>query len=95
MKKQQFLTNKKYVNRYRDEYQFIKESDTVYLFDMSGDSMKWCRFGGKEGESRINDFDLGFIDPSGGPFLEPDGFTIDGHDVVRIFFDNGLKFEVK
>jgi len=56
-------------NRYGDEYHWEKISDKEYKFVMEGDSMKYCRFGGKEGQSGIDPNDLGMFDPSGGPFV--------------------------
>jgi hypothetical protein len=36
---------------------------------MEGDSMKYCRMGGKEGQEGIDPNDLGMFDPSGGPYV--------------------------
>lgn len=60
----------KYKNRYGDEYWFESMTEGKYLFVMEGDSMKWCRFGGREMQEGIDYNDLGFFDPSGGPFIE-------------------------
>jgi len=56
-------------NRYGDEYHYEKISDNQYKFVMEGDSMKYCRFGGKEGQEGIDMNDLGMFDPSGGPYV--------------------------
>jgi hypothetical protein len=60
---------KKYRNRYGDEYWFDEIGPNQYLFVMDGDSMKYCRFCGREMQEGVNMNDLGFFDPSGGPFI--------------------------
>lgn len=67
-------------NRYGDEYHFEKVSDNVYT--IKGD-LKYWRFGGKEGQERVDDNDLGFVDPSGGPFISA-GYMIEGRAVTHI-----------
>lgn len=67
-------------NRYGDEYTFEKVSDNVYT--IKGD-LKYWRFGGKEGQERVDDSDLGFVDPSGGPFISA-GYMIEGRAVTHI-----------
>lgn len=79
-------------NRYGNEYNFEKISEDVYT--IVGDLSYW-RFGGKEGQDSIDENDLGFVDPSGGPFISP-GYVIEGRKVVRISSnDRGIFFEVK
>lgn len=79
-------------NRYGDEYRFEKVSDNTYT--IKGDLNYW-RFGGKEGQEGIDDNDLGFVDPSGGPFISI-GYMIEGRPVKRISSVNGeIFFEVK
>ena len=79
-------------NRYGNEYNFEKISEDVYT--IVGDLSYW-RFGGKEGQDNIDENDLGFVDPSGGPFISP-GYVIEGRKVVRISSnDRGIFFEVK
>lgn len=56
-------------NRYGDEYQYEKIGENEYKFVMEGDSMKYCRLGGKEGQEGIYYHDLGMFDPSGGPYV--------------------------
>jgi hypothetical protein len=91
-----FVSGKEYVNRYHDNYRFIKESNTLYTFSMDGDSMNYCRFGGKEGVSGIDRNDLGMVDPSGGPYMSINEMAIDGRKVIRIFSsDIGIGFEVE
>ena len=67
-------------NRYGDEYSFVKVSDNTYM--IQGD-LKYWRYGGKEGQTGIDDTDLGFVDPSGGPFISI-GYKIEGRTVNRI-----------
>jgi hypothetical protein len=67
-------------NRYGNEYEFIKVADNSYKIE--GDLSYW-RFGGKEGEQGVNSSDLGFVDPSGGPFISI-GYEIEGRKVKRI-----------
>ena len=91
-----FVSGKEYVNRYRDAYRFIKQSDTLYTFSMDGNSMNYCRYGGKENQRNIDTNDLGMIDPSGGPYMTPGEMAIDGKVVKRIFSnDMGIGFEVE
>ena len=56
-------------NRYGDEYYWEQIADKEYKFVMKGDSMKYCRWGGKEGQRGIDPNDLGMFDPSGGPYV--------------------------
>ena len=67
-------------NRYGVEYSFEKVSDNTYR--IVGELSYW-RCGGKEGQSGIDESDLGFVDPSGGPFIAP-GYVIEGRKVTRI-----------
>jgi len=57
-------------NRYGDEYHWEKLNDNEYLFVMEGESLKYGRVGGKEGQSGIDYDDLGMFDPSGGPYVD-------------------------
>lgn len=58
-----------YKNRYGDEYWFENTEPNKYRFVMPGNSMKYCRFGGREMQEGIDDNDLGMFDPSGGPYV--------------------------
>jgi hypothetical protein len=79
-------------NRYGNEYHFEKVSDNTYT--IKGDLNYW-RFGGKEGQSGIDENDLGFVDPSGGPFISI-GYMIEGRSVKRISSNNNdIFFEVE
>jgi len=71
-------------NRYGDEYSFLKLSDNTYT--IVGD-LKYWRYGGREGQEGIDWNDLGFVDPSGGPFISI-GYKIEGKSVNRIRVDN-------
>jgi hypothetical protein len=70
-------------NRYGDEYHWEKLNDKEYKFVMEGDSMKYCRWGGKEGQEKLDPNDLGMFDPSGGPYVEI-GSLVDGRVVEHI-----------
>lgn len=67
-------------NRYGDVYSFVKESEDT--FRITGDLKHW-RFAGREGQQQMDFNDLGFVDPSGGPFIEL-GMQLDGRKIVRI-----------
>jgi hypothetical protein len=79
-------------NRYGDEYRFRKLTDNTYTIE--GDLSYW-RFGGREGQQQMDMSDLGFVDPSGGPFISID-YPIDGRLVKRIGLVEGkIVFEVE
>ena len=73
-------------NRYGNEYRFEKVSDNTYT--IKGDLSYW-RFGGLEGQDNMDMADLGFVDPSGGPFIQV-GASIDGRKIVRISAEGDL-----
>ena len=75
-------------NRYGDEYQFTKVSGDTYT--ITGD-LKYWRYGGQEGQNHIDYENLGFVDPSGGPFISI-GYPIEGRKVVRIRMVNDTIF---
>ena len=56
-------------NRHGVEYSYVKYDDKLYRFNMSEEGMKYSRYGGKEDQEGIDPNDLGFFDPSGGPFV--------------------------
>ena len=79
-------------NRYGDLYWF--EAVNANTYTIKGD-LKYWRWGGKEGEDTVNEGDLGFVDPSGGPYISM-GYKIEGRAIRRIFADRGeLYFEVE
>lgn len=67
-------------NRYGDEYEYVLISENVYA--VVG-NLKWWRYGGKEGQEEVDLNDLGFADPSGGPFIAV-GMKIGDKKVKRI-----------
>jgi len=71
-------------NRYGDEYDFVMLNDNTCT--ITGDLNHW-RFGGIEGQRGIDDSNLGFVDPSGGPFLAL-GMTILDRKITRISLVN-------
>ena len=80
-------------NRYGDIYHFEKLSENTYT--IVGD-LKYWRYGGREGQQQMDMSDIGYVDPSGGPFISI-GDIIEGRRVVRIRVDSGEKilFEVE
>ena len=56
-------------NRAGVEYWFVPVADNLYRFDMKKRDQVLMRCGGKEGQEGINRNDLGFFDPSGGPYV--------------------------
>ena len=67
-------------NRHGDNYHFEQINENTYV--LRGD-LKYWRYGGQEGQDRIDYNDLGFVDPSGGPFIST-GYEIERRKVVRI-----------
>lgn len=88
-----FESNKTYMNRYRDEYKWITLNENTYQFEMSGDSMNYCRFGGREGVEGIDTSNLGMFDPSGGPFVGL-GMEIDNKPITRIYSESDAMYVV-
>jgi hypothetical protein len=79
-------------NRYGDRYNFISTGPNTYTV---GGELQYWRYGGKEGEERIDLDNLGFADPSGGPFISV-GYIIDGRPIKRIYVQGDkLMFEVQ
>ena len=80
------------LNRYGDEYTFTKIHENTY--GITG-NLKYWRFGGQEGQESIDYSNIGFADPSGGPFISA-GYMIEGRKVSRIFIaENKICFEVE
>jgi len=73
-------------NRYGDEYIWEKLSDDTYKFCMKSDSlsMMYCRMGGRPDQNEIDFTDLGFFDPSGGPYITL-GYVIENKEIIRIY----------
>jgi hypothetical protein len=79
-------------NRNGDEYQFVQVSLDTYT--ITGD-LKYWRYGGQEDQPEIDYTNLGFVDPSGGPFISI-GYEIEGRKVIRIRMVNeDIFFEVE
>ena len=79
-------------NRYGDEYRFEIVNEGVYT--IVGD-LKYWRYGGREGQEQMDFTDLGFVDPSGGPFIEL-GMRIEGRKIQRIRAEGDyILFEVE
>jgi hypothetical protein len=79
-------------NRNGDEYNFIKLTENTYK--IVGDLDYW-RFGGQEFAYTIDYNNLGFVDPSGGPFISA-GYKIEGKKVKRIsLVEKEIVFEVE
>ena len=78
-------------NRYGNEYSFVKTGINEYT--IKGELDHW-RFGGHEGvEMDMNN--LGFVDPSGGPFISH-GYEIEGRKVTNIASNSeGIFFTVE
>ena len=79
-----FESKTTYKNRYGDSYHWEPYTlENVYVFRMEGNSMEFCRYGGKEGQQGLDKNDLGMFDPSGGPYVGL-GTKIDGKEIVKI-----------
>jgi hypothetical protein len=79
-------------NRYGTEYVFEKTGDNTYT--IKGD-LKWWRYGGREGVEGVNQNNLGFVDPSGGPFISM-GYEIEGRKITNIAVNSeGIFFTVE
>ena len=83
-----FKSDTMYTNRYSDSYMWEAINDTTYKFVMDDKAMKWCRFGGCEGQDSVDTHTLGMFDPSGGPYVCL-GMEIDGKPITRIYSEAG------
>lgn len=80
-------------NRYGQEFSFEPVGENKYKF--VGD-VSYCRFGGKENTEGVDKDDLGFFDPSGGPFISVGHYFIENRRVKRISSTmDGVIFEVE
>ena len=70
-------------NRYGDEYRFVSVDENTLTIE---GELKYWRYGGKEGVDGVDINDLGFVDPSGGPFLAV-GDQIEGRTITKISVD--------
>lgn len=79
-------------NRYGVEYSFEKVTDNTYTIV---GALEYWRYGGREGQERMDFNDLGFVDPNGGPFIEL-GMKIEGRKISRIRAEGDtILFEVE
>lgn len=79
-------------NRYGDEYQIVPVNDDIYT--ILGNLSYW-RYGGLEGQE-LDVNNLGFVDPSGGPFLAVgDMLPSVNRKIVKIFVADQIYFEVE
>ena len=78
-----YESNVTYRNRMNVGYTFLKLNEREYLFQISAEDNGYWRFGGKDNEPSVNMDDLGYFDPSGGPFVAR-GVEVDGRSVERI-----------
>lgn len=67
-------------NRHGEVYSFVQIGEDEYT--ITGDLRYW-RYGGREGQEQMDYGNLGFVDPSGGPFIEL-GMQIAGRKIVNI-----------
>lgn len=82
-------------NRYGKEYWFEKVSETTYRFHMEEGADEWMRFGVQNGQTELDETDLGYFDPSGGPFVSI-GYKVDNKPITRISSTKeGIFVEVK
>lgn len=73
-------------NRYCDSYQFVQIDNNTYTIE--GD-LKYWRYGGREYQKSVDLNDLGYVDPSGGPFISL-GYQIEGRTVKHIRADGDV-----
>ena len=79
-------------NRNGDEYYFVKVEPRIYTIV---GNLKYWRYGGKENQEAMDWNDLGFVDPSGGPFISV-GDKIENQKITRISLDGDkIYFEVE
>jgi len=80
------MAQMKYKNRNGTEYWFERAGGkTVYTIK---GKLEYWRFGGREGVPGVDLDNLGFVDPSGGPYLEV-GMTVEGRKIKKIWSNEG------
>lgn len=67
-------------NRHGEFYSYKKVNENTYT--ICGKLSYW-RYGGREGQPEMDLTNLGFVDPSGGPFIEL-GMKIEGRTIKNI-----------
>ncbi|MGD8305011.1 MAG: hypothetical protein PVF17_00020 [Ignavibacteria bacterium] len=75
-----YLSNTIYKNRYNDQYRFTKNSSNSYKLE---GNLAYFRHGFEDTPDNII-----FIDPSGGPFLHINNFSIDDNVINTIINEN-------
>jgi len=65
-----YKNDTEYKNRYGDKFEFVS-TDSPSRFILEGD-LSYFRYGGKQYQDKMDLLDLGFVDPSGGPFVDLD-----------------------
>lgn len=79
-------------NRYGVEYSFETVNENTYTIV---GALEYWRYSGREGQEQMDFNDLGFVDPSGGPFIEL-GMSIEGRKITRISAEGEkILFEVE
>lgn len=76
-------------NRHGDEYTFVRLNENEYA--IKGE-LKYWRFGGREGQQRVDFTNLGYVDPSGGPFISI-GMKIEDREIINISADGNLDYD--
>jgi hypothetical protein len=67
-------------NRHGKQYSFEPVEANVYKYV---GKLDYCRMGAVEGQQAIDYNNLGFFDPSGGPFVGVGGY-LNGCEIVKI-----------
>jgi hypothetical protein len=67
-------------NRHGETYSFELVEPHVYRYV---GNTSYCRMGALEGQETVDYSNLGFFDPSGGPFVGVGGM-LNGHEIVKI-----------
>ena len=68
-------------NRHGSNFSFEEIYENVYKFI---GNTNFCRFGGKVNTEGIDELDLGFFDPPGGPFISVGHYYINNKKVIQI-----------
>jgi hypothetical protein len=67
-------------NRHGETYSFEQVEPNIYKYV---GNTSYCRMGAVEGQDVVDLNNLGFFDPSGGPFVGVGGM-LNGHEIVKI-----------
>ena len=88
-----YSSNKPYTNRYGVKYSFDSIGKNKYIFNMEPRGLQYCRCGGQEGQLKVDNNNLGFFDPAGGPFISH-GILINKRKVINICINEQHMFEL-